>query len=203
MNIDFIEICGFRGIKDTINLEFSSGSTIISGRNGVGKSTICDAIEFAISGEINKYRVNTSDKENLSDYVWWRGDGDAKNHYVKLGFVDAKGMLYEVMRSREAGLEVPTESKLENLLCDSIVRPEAPLEQLCKTSIIRDELISSQSLDLKETERFDFVSAALGQLESKEYKDRISEVIKIADDERKEAEKSYEDSKLRLSKSLS
>jgi predicted ATP-dependent endonuclease of OLD family len=39
MKLDFIEVCGFRGFRDKIRVDFGSGFTVLSGRNGVGKST--------------------------------------------------------------------------------------------------------------------------------------------------------------------
>lgn len=75
MKLDFIEVSGFRGFRDKVRIEFGGGFTVISGRNGVGKSAICDAIEFALTGQIGKYTVESAAKENASDYYWWRGTG--------------------------------------------------------------------------------------------------------------------------------
>ena len=74
MRINFLEISGFRGFRDKVRVEFGGGFTVITGRNGVGKSTLCDAIEFAITGTIDKYTVEKAAKENLIDYLWWRGE---------------------------------------------------------------------------------------------------------------------------------
>ena len=82
MKLDFVEVCGFRGFRDKLRFDFGAGFTVITGRNGVGKSTLCDAIEFALTGKIDKYRVEKAAKESLGDYLWWRGDGTPKAHYV-------------------------------------------------------------------------------------------------------------------------
>ena len=50
MKIDFVEVCGFRGLRDRVRINFGRGFTVITGRNGAGKSTLCDAVEFAITG---------------------------------------------------------------------------------------------------------------------------------------------------------
>ena len=55
MRIEYLELSGFRGYRDKIRIVFGSAFTIIDGRNGVGKSTICDAVEFALTGTIQKY----------------------------------------------------------------------------------------------------------------------------------------------------
>ena len=47
MILEFVELCGFRGFRDKVRVDFGRGFTVITGRNGVGKSTLCDAVEFA------------------------------------------------------------------------------------------------------------------------------------------------------------
>ena len=62
MKLEYIEVCGFRGFRNVERFNFGAGFTVISGRNGVGKSTVCDAIEFALTGEIGKYSVESAAK---------------------------------------------------------------------------------------------------------------------------------------------
>ena len=57
MKLDFVEVCGFRGFRDKLRVTFGSGFTVITGRNGVGKSTLFDAVEYALTGTIDKYTV--------------------------------------------------------------------------------------------------------------------------------------------------
>jgi DNA repair exonuclease SbcCD ATPase subunit len=87
MKLDFIEVSGFRGFRERIRVECGAGYTVICGRNGVGKSSLCDAIEFVLTGEIDKYRVEKSAKETLSDYLWWRGQGAPKKPLCNLGIL--------------------------------------------------------------------------------------------------------------------
>lgn len=58
LRLQSIEIKGFRGSPKRVTVKFErSGtavSTIIFGENGVGKSTIVDAIEFALQGRIGR-----------------------------------------------------------------------------------------------------------------------------------------------------
>jgi AAA domain len=58
LRLDAISLRGFRGAPLDLTVRFASrgstGSTIIFGENGVGKSTIVDAIEFALQGRIGR-----------------------------------------------------------------------------------------------------------------------------------------------------
>lgn len=175
MKLDFVEVCGFRGFRDKVRIDFGAGFTVISGRNGVGKSTLCDAVEFALTGSIDKYTVEKSAKETLSDYLWWRGDGTPQAHYVTLAFIKENGDRFTVTRTRESGSDRSPE-EIEAALC-SDQSPEGALRQLCKTSIIRDEWIAALSVDLSETERFELVRAALGAVEGAELGAKAKEVV--------------------------
>ena len=54
MKLAFVDMCGFRGFRKRIRINFSKTFTVIDGRNGAGKSTIIDAVEFALTGTISK-----------------------------------------------------------------------------------------------------------------------------------------------------
>jgi chromosome segregation protein len=201
MKVDFVEVSGFRGFRETLRMDVASGFTVISGRNGIGKSTLCDAIEFAITGEIDKYRVERAGRETLDDYLWWRGDGSPSEQYVKVGFLGANGQPFVIRRSRDAGSD-QTPDQIENMLCVAEANPVKPLQQLCRTSIIRDELIAALSLDLTETDRFDLVRSALGAVEDRDYAAKAKEVLSVAEAAQKNSEREYDSARIRLNQAL-
>lgn len=187
MKLSFVELAGFRGFRDTARIEFSRSFSVISGRNGVGKSTICDAIEFAIVGTISKYRIEKSAQESIADYLWWRGSGVAKDNYVKVGFTDEKENIFQITRRR--GVEVDrSQEEIENALVNVGNHPEDALKQLSRTSIIRDELITALSLDLSESDRYHLVRSSLGGSEGFEYSERAGSVLSRAQIELKSAQ---------------
>lgn len=200
MKLDFIEICGFRGFRDLIRINLGRGFTVITGRNGVGKSTLCDAVEFAITGSIVKYAVEKAAKESINDYLWWRGEGAPEAHYVTVSFVDDDGQPFTITRTRESGVN-HSAGEIQAALCCGPV-PDNALQQLTKTSIIRDEWIAALSLDLSETERFDLVRAALGALEGSEAAIRAKEVVVATEDIRLKHEVAYEAARFRLADRL-
>jgi chromosome segregation protein len=200
MKLDYIEVCGFRGFRNAEKFNFGAGFTVISGRNGVGKSTVCDAIEFALTGEIGKYSVESAAKESVKDYIWWRGDHAPDSYYVRAAFTGVEGEQFIITRTREGGAD-KSEDEIAAALCQGAI-PEDPLRQLAKTSILRDEWIAALSLDLTETKRFDLVSAALGATEDRELAAKAKAVVAATEERVKRAERSYEDARLSLSGAL-
>lgn len=200
MMLDFVEACGFRGFRDKIRVDFGTGFTVISGRNGVGKSTLCDAVEFALTGSIDKYTVAKAAKESLNDYLWWRGEGTPKAYYVKASFKNEDGRELTVTRTRESGADATVE-QMEAMLC-SDPRPDDALRQICKTSIIRDEWIAALSVDMTETGRFDLVRSALGPVESADYGGKARKTIARAEAAHTRHERAYEDARTQLNNSL-
>jgi chromosome segregation protein len=162
LKLAYVDICGFRGYRHAVRLEFADAFTIIDGRNGVGKSTIFDAVEFALTGELSKYNDAKAAGETVADYIWWTGSGEQPaDRYVEVGFRDAGG-IFAIKRTQFGR---PTSDILKTLtekLSETGLSPSAPLKQLCSTSIIRDEHIAELSLDLKEADRYALVRDALG-----------------------------------------
>jgi len=200
MRLDSIEVCGFRGFRELVRVNFGRGFTVITGRNGVGKSTLCDAVEFAITGTIGKYAVEKAAKETLSDYLWWRGENVPKAHYVTVSFIDDSGMPFAITRTRESGSD-RSPQEIQAVLCRGLA-PDDALRQLTRTSIIRDEWIAALSLDLSETERFDLVRSALGALEGSEAGSRAKEVVAAAEAAHSKDEAAYEAARARLADRL-
>lgn len=200
MRLDFIEVCGFRGFREKVRIEFGGGFTVITGRNGVGKSTLCDAVEFAILGEIAKYTVERAASETIRDYVWWRGKGAAEAYYVTAGFMDEAGQAFSITRTREGSVDV-TEEEIQRRLCFGPV-PEDALRQLCKTSIIRDEWIAALSLDLTEVQRFELVRTALGSVDGPDFTAKSKAVLSAAESLLARSEEVYEGQRTMLTSML-
>lgn len=162
MRLSYVDLCGFRGYRKRLRIEFGREFTIIDGRNGVGKSTVFDAVEFALTGALSKYKDAKADGETVADYIWWTGDGDAPvDRFVEVGFENGEHEI-SVRRTQFDKPDPEILADLADRLCDMRLAPEAPLIQLCATSIIRDEHIAGLSLDLKETERYALLRDGLG-----------------------------------------
>ena len=160
--ISFVELEGFRGVRNRLRVDFAPGFTVITGRNGAGKSTICDAVEFALLGRLTKYEEGTEKGESIADYVWWRGRGSSPRRTVSLGFRTADGREVILTRGPNSASAEHDLEDIQRLLCDEEHSPSECVDQICRTAIIRDEWIASGSLDLSERQRYAFVRAAIG-----------------------------------------
>lgn len=180
MKLAYVDLCGFRGYRKRLRLEFGERFTIIDGRNGAGKSTIFDAVEFALTGSIGKYGEAKAAGETIADYLWWTGSGPTpEDRFVEVGFRGEHGEF----SLRRTQLEAPDAASVERameLLCDVRVAPKSPLDQLCVTAIIRDEQIASLSLDLKETDRYAKLRDALGAIDADVWITRAAHVVASA-----------------------
>lgn len=180
MKLAYVDLCGFRGYRKPIRIEFAEGFTIIDGRNGVGKSTVFDAVEFALTGTLSKYSDAKAGGETVADYLWWTGEGPLPtDRYVEVGFRDGDGEV-SIRRTQFGEPDEEALEKLEAMLCDPGLAPVAPLNQLCATTIIRDEHITNLSLDLKEADRYALLRDALGANDADTWIARGAKLVSLA-----------------------
>lgn len=188
MKIKHIKISGFRGIRDTIDLELTQGFVVICGRNGTGKSSICDAVELSLTGTIRGGSTFKETGESFQDYLWWRGNGVATSQHISIDFVDENGRITQIDRD-----ETRTSADVDvNSFCDLTIAPNDPMKQLIRTSFIRDEDITRFSVDLPERDRFNFAKDAVGRIEFQVFAKKANELKEYADKVATEAELEYE-----------
>lgn len=187
MKLAFVEVSGFRGFKDRTRFDLPGGFAVLTGRNGAGKSTVLDAVEFVLTGTINKYAVKGAKGGGLDDHLWWVGEGRPESHHVTLGFIDEGGKEFAVIRSRERGLDIPEEDVARRLCIGGSEAQTWPVTFM-QTTLIRDETIAALSLDLPEQARFATVRAAIGGLAGPDYTGRTGALLQAAITARKEQE---------------
>jgi len=200
MKLSFVEIAGFRSCRDQLRVEFGSGLTVITGRNGVGKSTIMDAIEFVLTGTISKYKVERAKGGGLADHTWWVGDNPAPEKFVMVGFQDERGQDFVAKRT-PFGLETEIEN-LSDMLLSSDRDASLSLSKLCQTMIIRDEQISELSLDMSERDRFRAVLDAISPDTAPDVAAKLDELVKLATSQVKDTGEEQERLKARLTSLL-
>lgn len=179
MKLAFVHVCGFRGYRKPVRIDFADTFTIIDGRNGVGKSTIFDAVEFALTGTITKYLDAKADRESVDDYLWWAGDdrteGELSARFVEVGFRDGDNH-FEIKRTPVDSKDLDVREKVERLF-DPEYAPKQAITQLCASTIIRDEHIARLSLDLKESDRFTLLRDAIGAIDAEDWIRRAQALV--------------------------
>jgi chromosome segregation protein len=179
MKLEFVELSGFRGFRDKVRFDLARGFTVLNGHNGTGKSTVLDAIDFALTGTINKFSVKAAKGGGLDEHIWWVGSGKAEAHFVSVGFVNDADEAFVVSRSREGGCTLqPTE--IITRLCSQRSAHKASVETLLQTTLIRDEFIAGLSLDLPEQTRFTLVREAIGSMVGPDYSERTTAIVSAA-----------------------
>jgi chromosome segregation protein len=182
VRLRYVHLHGFRGYREPVRFEFADSFTIVDGRNGVGKSTIFDAVEFALTGTISKYLDAKADGESVADYFWWAGpdgqDQDLSKHFVEVGFSDGDTQ-FAIRRTPLDPKDFDVRAKGEHLF-QANAAPREAIAQLCNSTIIRDEHIARLSLDLKEGERFTLLRDAIGAVDAEDWIKRAQAIHSAA-----------------------
>ncbi|AKC85561.1 AAA family ATPase [Pseudoxanthomonas suwonensis] len=202
MRLSFVEVAGFRGFRNKVRLDLPDGFAVLTGRNGAGKSTILDAVDFALTGTLSKYEVKGAKGGGLDEHIWWVGEGAAAEQFVRIGFTDKEGRELSVTRSRERGLEQPLEEVGGWICGDNLPSPSWP-DVFLKTSLIRDETIAALSLDLPEQARFASVRGAIGGMTGQDHSERIASLVRAASAAKEAQEKRVNDLQAELGRTLS
>jgi chromosome segregation protein len=179
MKLEYVELSGFRGFRDKVRFDLATGFTVLNGHNGTGKSTVLDAIDFALTGTINKFNVKEAKGGGLDEHIWWVGSGKAEAHSVSVGFLNDAEERFVVTRSRESGCSVQP-SEILTRLCSQRSAHKASVETLLQTTLIRDEFIAGLSLDLPEQTRFTLVREAIGSMVGPDYSVRTAAIATAA-----------------------
>ncbi len=202
MKLTFVEIAGFRGFKDRTRFDLPGGFVVLTGRNGVGKSTVLDAVDFVLTGTINKYAVKGARGGGLDDHIWWVGEGAPESQHVTVGFVDDDGEDLVITRSRERGLDTPTVDIARRLCVGESLGDTWP-ETFMQTTLIRDETIAGLSMDLPEQARFAAVRAAIGGLAGPDHSERTGALLRAAMSAKTEQEGRVAEAQAELGRALS
>lgn len=201
MKLAFVEIAGFRGFKDKVRFDLPGGFVVLTGRNGVGKSTVLDAVDFVLTGTINKYEVKSAKGGGLGDHIWWVGEGTPENQYVSVGLIDENGEEFVITHSRERGLDTLADA-IAHRLCFADLPAQAWRDTLMQTTLIRDETIASLSLDLPEQARAAAVRLAIGGLAGPDHTKRTGAVLEAAVTAKTIQEKRVANARMELGRAL-
>ena len=159
LKLEEIEVGGFKAFSEIKKLRLNSPVVVIVGPIGTGKTTILEAIEYALYGTLYsvKYRKELKSEDLINDFT--------DRIKIKLALVDSSGRRYVVYRSRsrdsaEALLEVDgkivekswskVDAKMRNILgidLDGFVRQVALRSREIEDIIYGTDMQRSEALD--------------------------------------------------------
>lgn len=84
MNLKKIKITNFKCFKETFTLDFTQGLNVLVGKNEVGKSTILEAINLAITG----YYHGKSLRNEISQYLFNTKSVDEYTQNIRSGLIN-------------------------------------------------------------------------------------------------------------------
>ena len=210
MKLGLIEAAGFRGIGASVSVPVTDGFLILNGRNGSGKSTLFDAIEFALTGQISRPALTSENRENINDYIWWRGSGEPPERFVRLVFDLGDDRNLEVTRrpdgpvfrvfNHSGEVSVLDEAALRGIFTRESAPETQLLARLCGTTIIRDEQITGLSVDAPEASRFTLVRDTLGSTQIPDIEERLNRTKQVLDARVKRLESAYELARLEVNR---
>jgi len=170
MLLETLHIVNFRSHKNT-TVKFQTGTTVIVGDNGSGKSTIIDAILFALSGEKWEKREGLK----LDDFIRWNSDGmsvsltwtaDRVKYRVKRGKIlnhsttatldmwDESSKSWKNLANRQRGVDEKLSEILNLNEIDTSVVRQGDLTKILKQKPSERKEYFHKLLNLEEIEKF-------------------------------------------------
>ena len=101
MKLKFVEVEGFRGFRQRARFEFPKGFMVVFRKEWGREGRSRDAVDYVITGTINKYAVSNARGGGLPDHIWWVGEGHPEQYYVSVGFMSDQGEEFTVTRRRD------------------------------------------------------------------------------------------------------
>ena len=131
-----LTIDGFRGFRDTATLDFDASAVLISGPNGTGKTSIFDAIQWLLVGDVarlssHKLRRN---EEYLANVYKGTAPATVEGHFRLAG---------GTLRARRTGNSNGSNLEVE---MGGETRGDAEAAQLLQNSLVNDDLTLSEVL---------------------------------------------------------
>lgn len=113
--ISRIEISSFKAFKH-IHMDFGSSSLLtLDGPNGYGKTSIFDALELVLTGQIKRIQdlfstLMTANRKNYDDSLFWNTRSGKKDLFIKIEFISAE---HRLVLARHAPIKL-LETKANN-----------------------------------------------------------------------------------------
>lgn len=205
MKIRSLKICGFRGFSDETIFHFNDAKVILLyGPNGHGKTSVFDAIEWGLSGEIHRFDQAT-DERKRTRFIRNMHANPLKETYVEIDLIASNGLIFKVKRTCTARPQDMTDYGKHELelhlpvpINDRLKFMDADAESLLKTLLVKQawtekvevsrglhltHILGQEKLNeflrgMKDGDRYDSLSLLFGTEHFLKYKELYNELIK-------------------------
>jgi DNA repair exonuclease SbcCD ATPase subunit len=185
-----LSVKNFRGIKSlgAQDIDLSADITFIYGPNGVGKTSIADAIEWGITGQLNRLRKLSRqfEKDSIVNIFSKEKDAEVECHF------DTIDPIRRIMRTNTTKQWIGDSAiNDERMIIDHVVGTQAPvpdnrlriekLQELFRSSHMLSQHDIRSFLDIKEKgpeAKFDILTNMVGAEEYIRFRDKVGTVLK-------------------------
>ncbi|MFB8331649.1 AAA family ATPase [Bacillus wiedmannii] len=202
MKIQNITIEAFRGFNEKVTFDLHDSQVLVLyGPNGHGKTSVFDAIEWSLTGEINRYN-EASDERNRTRFIRNLSATENQKTYVSLSIITKEKKKINLTRYSTANLDARSDygeselelsmnnckitgddaiEKLNSLLIKEAWRDkvDSPVDALSLTHILGQEKLNQFLRGMKEGERYQAISILFGTEQFIKYRDKFIDIKKI------------------------
>ncbi|MGL5614169.1 AAA family ATPase, partial [Cetobacterium sp.] len=211
MRIKKIEIDNFRAFDTKSESPFvleiqEKPIVLIYGNNGLGKSSLYDAIEWGITGKIERYNKTSAEK---NDYPILRNHfTDRKDGYVKITFDNN----FEIQRKLKTSLAktdyncgellngLNQKNIINTLVNTNFQKKNEYLDNFNSAHLLSQELLNSFIKEKNQAERYKIFLTLYGLNQENDKKDMVDEKIKEVEEIKKRINLEIQNNKERFSK---
>lgn len=177
MKIRSITIENFRGYKK-FEKEFTSNIILIYGRNGYGKTSLFDSIEWCLTGDIKRIEEKDDNKKAFKNI------NSATEGKVQIVFEDGYTIERKINSNNESILKEPeSEKEVKDFLFKESILEENTNDLFNFSYLLSQDLISDFTRNVNPKERYAILAKMLGL--SNEY-----DILEILTEEHKNLKKS-------------
>jgi chromosome segregation ATPase len=194
IRIKNISIRNFRGIGKKLDLDIDADIVIIYGPNGTGKTSIIDAIEWTITGEVERLWGKNYDKpvnanESLVNLFSKEQLAETQVEFSKNGVSILEKRYVDLFKSRRSYAKINNRRANDKTMIRKIVGMQVPQEDVrrLRRIFLRSHFLGQNTIlefiTQKPEIRYDAFSRMVGTQDYILFNEKVNSVIKVSERE--------------------
>jgi len=194
IRIKNISIRNFRGIGKKLDLDIDADIAIIYGPNGTGKTSIIDAIEWTITGEVERLWGRNYDKpvnanESLVNLFSKEKPAETQVEFSKNGNSILEKRYVDLFKSRRSYATINNKRANDKTMIRKIVGMQVPQEDVrrLRRIFLRSHFLGQNTIlefiTQKPEIRYDAFSRMVGTQDYILFNEKVNSVIKVSEKE--------------------